>query len=174
MEGNQDIIWSHEHHNHGRIKAKFCHSSGKLIGGRLPLLMPLGKVPIVSPFLISRTSKNLKSGPSCNMLIWRRCIYTCYYMHETGEISYVVTLLLCRRKTHESTRQASQDRIQHIPLPGSLGQAKLPVGQVDLTKVYFIFYTSRLKKCRILKWGKWNFLDFSSPAGWMLLNKKST
>ena len=37
-------------------------------------------------------------------------------------------------------------RAWHIPLPDSLGQVKLPVGQVDLSKVFFYILYEQIKK----------------------------
>ena len=45
-------------------------------------------------------------------------------------------------------------RAQHIPLPEGLGQVKLPVGQVDLSQVFFNIphkQSARLRKCVILE-----------------------
>ena len=62
---------------------------------------------------------------------------------------------------------------RHIPLLDALGQVKLPVGQVDLSKVFFYeLYKLTEKNCMILEVGsvifslcqvltkKWNQLNF--------------
>ena len=51
-------------------------------------------------------------------------------------------------------------RARHIPLPNSLGHVKLPVGQVNLSKVsFYMLYKQIEKNAQLQKSGKWKFVD---------------
>ena len=54
---------------------------------------------------------------------------------------------------------------QHNPLPNSSGQVELPLGQMDLDKVFLLNHIlSVLKNFKFWKLGKWKFPDTSGPG----------
>ena len=79
------------------------------------------------------------------------------------------------RSPESGTLTTRPSRLRHIPFPDSLGQVKLPVCEVDLSKVsLYILYKQNIKKCLILEVGQIKSLGYLKPCIWVDMLSESS